>query len=119
MRIDRRLERRGASQLEPFALGGGKQAIGAIVGENPRIPVRIGRTVGEARAHLLDVGPDIAPPRDGMVGRVRNRFRGLALVKDRVHDRSEEHTSELQSLMRISYAVFCLKKQTHLLTAAI
>src|SRR3546814_5315316 len=27
--------------------------------------------------------------------------------------RSEEHTSELQSLMRISYAVFCLKKQTH------
>src|SRR3546814_3700343 len=33
----------------------------------------------------------------------------------RVHeagDRSEEHTSELQSLMRISYAVFCLKKKT-------
>src|SRR3546814_7951923 len=28
------------------------------------------------------------------------------------HDRSEEHTSELQSLMRISYAVFCLKKKT-------
>src|SRR3546814_5150258 len=28
------------------------------------------------------------------------------------HFRSEEHTSELQSLMRISYAVFCLKKQT-------
>src|SRR3546814_1008946 len=27
------------------------------------------------------------------------------------HYRSEEHTSELQSLMRISYAVFCLKKQ--------
>src|SRR3546814_6736948 len=29
-----------------------------------------------------------------------------------VRDRSEEHTSELQSLMRISYAVFCLKKKT-------
>src|SRR3546814_5717351 len=29
----------------------------------------------------------------------------------RVDDRSEEHTSELQSLMRISYAVFCLKKK--------
>src|SRR3546814_5273275 len=28
-----------------------------------------------------------------------------------VFDRSEEHTSELQSLMRISYAVFCLKKK--------
>src|SRR3546814_5023840 len=28
-----------------------------------------------------------------------------------IHDRSEAHTSELQSLMRISYAVFCLKKK--------
>src|SRR3546814_4526227 len=28
--------------------------------------------------------------------------------------RAEEHTSELQSLMRISYAVFCLKKKTHM-----
>src|SRR3546814_3035095 len=28
-----------------------------------------------------------------------------------IHKRSEEHTSELQSLMRISYAVFCLKKK--------
>src|SRR3546814_9641974 len=31
----------------------------------------------------------------------------------RSDDRSEEHTSELQSLMRISYAVFCLKKKKH------
>src|SRR3546814_5427113 len=31
----------------------------------------------------------------------------------RVGARSEEHTSELQSLMRISYAVFCLKKKTN------
>src|SRR3546814_10691089 len=30
-----------------------------------------------------------------------------------IGSRSEEHTSELQSLMRISYAVFCLKKKTH------
>src|SRR3546814_5235509 len=29
------------------------------------------------------------------------------------YQRSEEHTSELQSLMRISYAVFCLKKKTY------
>src|SRR3546814_10041985 len=29
------------------------------------------------------------------------------------YSRSEEHTSELQSLMRISYAVFCLKKKKH------
>src|SRR3546814_1315433 len=36
----------------------------------------------------------------------------VALVSDLRHGRrSEEHTSELQSLMRISYAVFCLKKK--------
>src|SRR3546814_2248395 len=37
---------------------------------------------------------------------------GLVVGKDDVFRRSEEHTSELQSLMRISYAVFCLKKKT-------
>src|SRR3546814_8291489 len=36
----------------------------------------------------------------------------LVLLPDRLDARSEEHTSELQSLMRISYAVFCLKN-TH------
>src|SRR3546814_18662185 len=35
-----------------------------------------------------------------------------AIVAASAHQRSEEHTSELQSLMRISYAVFCLKKKT-------
>src|SRR3546814_1727598 len=35
-----------------------------------------------------------------------------ALVRLILEERSEEHTSELQSLMRISYAVFCLKKKT-------
>src|SRR3546814_3399211 len=35
----------------------------------------------------------------------------LAGVRRDIDDRSEEHTSELQSLMRISYAVFCLKKK--------
>src|SRR3546814_2449059 len=42
---------------------------------------------------------------------------GLLLVHDRLVEpppsRSEEHTSELQSLMRISYAVFCLKKKNN------
>src|SRR3546814_5806387 len=35
------------------------------------------------------------------------------LVGEAERTRSEEHTSELQSLMRISYAVFCLKKKTN------
>src|SRR3546814_1728079 len=38
-------------------------------------------------------------------------FRRASADCARVVDRSEEHTSELQSLMRISYAVFCLKKK--------
>src|SRR3546814_4822533 len=38
--------------------------------------------------------------------------KGLHVVSPLKPDRSEEHTSELQSLMRISYAVFCLKKKT-------
>src|SRR3546814_10270732 len=44
-----------------------------------------------------------------VVGRVERSFAGQFL--DRGLVRSEEHTSELQSLMRISYAVFCLKKK--------
>src|SRR3546814_8396170 len=41
------------------------------------------------------------------------RSKGLAVAVTFAYPRSEEHTSELQSLMRISYAVFCLKKKTH------
>src|SRR3546814_8737416 len=37
----------------------------------------------------------------------------LAMLYLMIFKRSEEHTSELQSLMRSSYAVFCLKKKTH------
>src|SRR3546814_3387944 len=39
-----------------------------------------------------------------------------ANLRARNPDRSEEHTSELQSLMRISYAVFCLKKKNNCMT---
>src|SRR3546814_8394388 len=52
------------------------------------------------------------------VRRIADHFRGgqalpslSTLVPDRNVPRSEEHTSELQSLMRNSYAVFCLKKK--------
>src|SRR3546814_1664216 len=50
---------------------------------------------------------------------VRLRLRhSTDLLEERLHHepRSEEHTSELQSLMRISYAVFCLKKKTNTIT---
>src|SRR3546814_7936398 len=41
------------------------------------------------------------------------KYYEKALGNDQLVERSEEHTSELQSLMRISYAVFCLKKKKH------
>src|SRR3546814_6810270 len=46
----------------------------------------------------------------------KNEYGHILTIEDPIEfvhtARSEEHTSELQSLMRISYAVFCLKKQT-------
>src|SRR3546814_8599640 len=41
---------------------------------------------------------------------------GMAILEKGGNARSEEHTSELQSLMRISYAVFCLKKKKQSIT---
>src|SRR3546814_10871664 len=52
---------------------------------------------------------------DPITFQVLNRWVPLASIADDPltveNERSEEHTSELQSLMRISYAVFCLKKK--------
>src|SRR3546814_8919332 len=45
------------------------------------------------------------------IGRGRCSWSGTGSRAGNRADRSEEHTSELQSLMRISYAVFCLKKK--------
>src|SRR3546814_9952687 len=50
----------------------------------------------------------VAIDRDPVTGEFERDVRHLAKIA--VLLRSEEHTSELQSLMRISYAVFCLKK---------
>src|SRR3546814_1418169 len=44
-------------------------------------------------------------------GLVKSEKRGRQIIQRTEIDRSEEHTSELQSLMRTSYAVFCLKKK--------
>src|SRR3546814_5328884 len=46
-------------------------------------------------------------------GQVRADRTVCPVRNDKVPSRSEEHTSELQSLMRISYAVFCLKKKNN------
>src|SRR3546814_5131497 len=48
---------------------------------------------------------------DDVDQRQARQARHIGVVHENIIARSEEHTSELQSLMRISYAVFCLKKK--------
>src|SRR3546814_10863090 len=82
--------------------------IGAAVELDHRL-VHAHAVVGDQLAHQLELGRDALP-----LGHLRRRHRAFELVAERTRVRivrSEEHTSELQSLMRISYAVFCLKKK--------
>src|SRR3546814_6735726 len=66
----------------------------------------------EANPQLqLIKGGGAALTREKIVAAASRKFVCIADQSKQV-DRSEEHTSELQSLMRISYAVFCLKKNT-------
>src|SRR3546814_5829480 len=68
---------------------------------------------------LSDTGLDFQPGSDWSLGKGMKMPIGVPVLRpDGLYDvshsyRSEEHTSELQSLMRISYAVFCLKKKRH------
>src|SRR3546814_4537344 len=65
-----------------------------------------------ASAAIASSSHFLAGQRRGLLHPVgERRFVDLVVL------RSEEHTSELQSLMRISYAVFCLKKKTHVTTS--
>src|SRR3546814_4006058 len=50
-----------------------------------------------------------------VIGQAPRRLDRNLAIAGRVLERSEEHTSELQSLMRISYAVFCLKKKNKII----
>src|SRR3546814_8878256 len=62
----------------------------------------------------LDSGSGIVMMLAGALPRVADHFlttRKIDMTINKALLRSEEHTSELQSLMRISYAVFCLKKK--------
>src|SRR3546814_7863554 len=83
----------GEAGAQPFALRDVEQGEAFEEGDG------LGIAAGLARAFLLGLGGEA-------VG-INHIGAALALA-----DRSEEHTSELQSLMRISYAVFCLKKKT-------
>src|SRR3546814_6138701 len=92
-----------------------RMARAAAVGDDPVPRQQLHRL----RALILDphvIGPEPAPAcRLRLLGQIAHRHANDDAM--RLGDiRSEEHTSELQSLMRISYAVFCFKKKqkTHI-----
>src|SRR3546814_1935082 len=87
-----RLQRDGMRHLHRRDHDKRRQAVGQQVAEHDA-SVREGEAGGGLDALLAALDQGTAAYRAGIVGR------------------SEEHTSELQSLMRISYAVFCLKKK--------
>src|SRR3546814_7129946 len=66
-------------------------------GRQPIVDFRTGFLNADDKPFAAQIGPSKSLPR-----------RNVVVARDR--ERSEEHTSELQSLMRISYAVFCLTK---------
>src|SRR3546814_7313192 len=74
------------------------------------------RSTAYESPHPLYLAAGSGPFVDDLDGRryldLQNNFTTLIHGHCHAATRSEEHTSELQSLMRISYAVFCLKKKT-------
>src|SRR3546814_1635042 len=68
---------------------------------------KLAQIYGQGEAPMTITGMDKGMHVDDGHPRYRERIGSAGVA------RSEEHTSELQSLMRISYAVFCLTKKTH------
>src|SRR3546814_8257171 len=102
-----------------MAIGAGQKTLRRTIDETR---IALGKAVRtqphafeRAGAEILDhhVGAVDQPPRrDQAIGALQDEAdAALVAVEHREITRSEEHTSELQSLMRISYAVFCLKKK--------
>src|SRR3546814_2015400 len=104
---------RGASGPEAHVVAGADQGRGCLSAEVSAVQcLAVGRRRDAVPEKLL-------PHRycrrraDRPAGAGNPRLRQEEHRRDCRRSRSEEHTSELQSLMRISYAVFCLKKKTN------
>src|SRR3546814_7405720 len=67
--------------------------------------------IGKGEARVERVLETIARIKPGPILRAHRHQRGDRYLGRKGDRRSEEHTSELQALMRTSYAVFCLKKK--------
>src|SRR3546814_3127440 len=82
-------------------------------GADPNSWVRINSSTSGIRSGVLGTWDTLSVPNGDYMLRVivEDEETGTHRYQIPVKVRSEEHTSELQSLMRISYAVFCLKKK--------
>src|SRR3546814_3784869 len=97
-------ERRPEILREP--VGGKRHGNGRDSGSHIVIHIAAGLSTVLRLAHDPFVSSEVETP-FGLVS-----SRGASRLRSMRTGRSEEHTSELQSLMRISYAVFCFKKNT-------
>src|SRR3546814_8933349 len=82
-----------------------RRAVDSGTGNSSRALDRLKAAPGYERALAAALGDDLEAP---IAAEGKRRWTGAAALAS---DRSEEHTSELQSLMSSSYAVFCLKKK--------
>src|SRR3546814_5010620 len=100
------------AHAQHFVAGFQHRHIDALIGLRARIGLHIGRLGTEEFLQAIDsqLLDDVHVFATAVITLARITF-GI-LVGKLCALRSEEHTSELQSLMRISYAVFCLKKKT-------
>src|SRR3546814_10574708 len=101
----------GTITRRQYDLGGGGVDHGAG-GSRQRQSIRL-TFLGQRHIDAVEPAPARTAPADPPHPQIATRQTLGAYVNRRrwQHRRSEEHTSELQSLMRISYAVFCLKKK--------
>src|SRR3546814_3095280 len=95
---------------------GGERIGTRIVGVRERRVARLAGGEGEHGVAGRGVAIDGDAREGGAVGGVERGLEKGGFDRGIGEHRSEEHTSELQSLMRISYAVFCLKKKIKIYT---
>src|SRR3546814_3261256 len=105
--------------VEAFAARARRALVAAAMGERDGVePLHLGLIPGRKRdhravAHARRLTVERAGQADAGAARPAPGDEAVEFHRPLRPHRSEEHTSELQSPMRTSYAVFCLKKKTH------
>src|SRR3546814_10315382 len=104
---------RAARHADPLHHAGRSAVVGNGEGENCGDILFLEREIEERPASFrhITIAPEAGGKAPADLHSLRRKDFRHAGERQAAESRSEEHTSELQSLMRISYAVFCLKKK--------